>query len=299
MATLDLSFIDEARALEVEAIDTGCTMSEFTLAPGPSNFATDVGEGEEEALHGRPVDDVLEIGERLKDLPRYTDLAKRAFQQRGLSYPFEIDDSHQALTVSPGQFQLAIQVAGLSRVIRQGNPEASKFEKRAFRALHKLIGGWGVCVGSPRENPGMGAERTIRHYRSQLLPYEQGAAWPRDFSRNGDSGADGFIILGRGWGGPIAFYQSKNTGFDLEAHPEEFSRIPSIAEDWFGRRINTCRRIIPVLALNTVLTIELKEKIYTGRGELCGVHILDAVDILAAENLPTNHGTFRSTCHVL
>jgi hypothetical protein len=86
MASLDLSFIDEARALEVEVIDTGRGTSEFTLAPGVSNFATDVGEGDEEALHGRPVDDLLEIGERLKDLPRYVDLARLAFMQRGLTY---------------------------------------------------------------------------------------------------------------------------------------------------------------------------------------------------------------------
>jgi hypothetical protein len=40
---------------------------------------------DEEALHGRPVDDVLELGERLRDLPRYIELARPAFQQRGLT----------------------------------------------------------------------------------------------------------------------------------------------------------------------------------------------------------------------
>ena len=79
MAFLDLSFIDEARAVEVEAVDAGRSTSEFTLAPGPANFEGDVGEGNEEALHGRPVDDVLEVGERLRDLPRYIDLARLAF----------------------------------------------------------------------------------------------------------------------------------------------------------------------------------------------------------------------------
>jgi hypothetical protein len=285
--------------LEVEAVDTGRTTSEFTLAPGASNFGTDVGEDDEEALHGRPVDDLLEIGERLKDIPRYVDLARLAFQQRGLTYPFGIDESHQALAINHGQTQLASKVADLSRVIRRGNPDAAKFEKRAFRALHKLVGGWGMCVGSPRETPEMGAEKTIRHYRSQLLQHEQGTAWPTDFSPNGDGGADGFLILGRGWGGPIAFYQSKNTGFDLESHPEEFSRIPSIAEDWFGKKINAGRRIIPVLALNTVLTIDLKERIYAERGELHCVHIIDAVDILAAEDLPPTHVTLQPACQVL
>ncbi|MBI4658343.1 MAG: hypothetical protein HY735_05780 [Verrucomicrobia bacterium] len=298
MSLLDLSFIDEARALEVEAIDTGRGTSEFTLAPGPSNFDVDVGEGDEEALHGRPADDVFELGERLKNLPRYVDLARMAFQQRELTYPFQIDDSGQALVVSSGQKQLALRVADLSRVIRQGNPEASKFEKRAFRALQRLIGGWGVCVGSPRETEGIGAEKAIREYRSRLLGHERGSLWPADFSPNGDHGADGFLIVGRGWGGPIAFYQSKNTGFDLESHPEEFSRIPAIAEDWFGKKVNLGRRVIPVLALNTILSIELKEKIYAERGEH-GVHIIDAVDVLAAEHIAPTHATLRPECIVL
>jgi hypothetical protein len=299
MASLDLSFIDEARALEVEAIDTGRGTSEFTFAPRPTNFDAEVREGDEESLHGRPVDDVLELDERLNGLPRYVKLANSAFQQRGLTYPFEIDASGQALAVVPGQHGFASKVADLSRVIRRGNPDAAKFEKRAFRALHRLIGGWGICVGSPRETPQMGAEKAIRHCRSQLLPHEQDSHWPADFSPNGDKGADGFIILGRGWGGPVAFYQSKNTGFDLESHPEEFSRIPAIAEDWFGKKINAGRRIIPVLALNTVLSIELKEKIYSQRGEQQGVHIIDAVDILGAEEVAATHNTLQSACVVL
>jgi len=298
MALQDLSFIDEMRALEVQAIDLGRSTSEFTLAPGPASFEVEVGEGEEEALHGLPVDDVIEIGERLRDLRRYVDLARVAFHQRGLNYPFEIDTSGQSVTIASGKQQFASDVAQLSRIIRQGTPVASRFEKRAFRALQKLVGGWGVCVGSPREAAGWGAERTIRHYRSLLFDHEQAGQWPGDFSPNGDKGADGFLILGRSWGGPIAFYQSKNTGFELESHPEEFSRIPSIAEDWFGKKINTGRRIIPVLALNTVLTVDLKEKIYAARGEQ-GVHILDAVDILAAEHLQDEHETRKCGCLVL
>jgi hypothetical protein len=299
MALPDLSFIDEMRAVEVQAVDAGRSTSEFALAPGPGNFEQDVGDEEQEALHGRPVDDVLELGERLNDLHRYIELARVAFDQRGLAYPFEIDASRQGLTVIPMLKQLALKVAGLSRVVRHGNPEASKFEKRAFRALQRLTGGWGVCVGAPRETPEMGAEKCIRHYRSLLLPHEHGGQWPADFSPNGDMGADGFLILGRGWGGPIAFYQSKNTGFDLQSHPEEFSRIPAITEDWFGKRVSLGRRVIPVLALNTVLTIELKEKIYMERGELQGVHMIDAVDILAAENVPATHVTLQTDCVVL
>ncbi len=299
MVLQDLSFIDEMRALEVQAIDSGRSTSEFTLAPGPANFGAEIGEGEEEALHGRPVDDVIEVDERLGNLRRYVDLARSAFRQRGLTYPFEIDASRQSLAVSSGKQEFATIVAQLSRIIRLGNPEASRFEKRGFRALQKLMGGWGVCVGSPREKRGWGAERTIRHYRSLLREHEQAGQWPQDFSPNGDNGADGFLILGRSWGGPVAFYQSKNTGFDLGAHPEEFSRIPSIAEDWFGKKINVNRRIIPILALNTVLSVELKEKIFTERGDQHGVHIVDAVDILAAEHLDDAHETFKSCCIIL
>lgn len=299
MASLDLSFIDEARALEVEAIDTGRSTSEFTFAPGQTSLAGEIGESDEEPLYGLPVDDMLELDERLKQLPRYIEIARTAFMQRGLTYPFEIDDSRQSLTVRAGLEPFASSVAALSRVIRHANPDASKFEKRAFRALQKLIGGWGVCVGSPRATPGMGAERTIRHYRSLLLPHEQGSQWPEDFSPNGDNGADGFLILGRRWGGPVAFYQSKNTGFDLQSHPEEFNRIPSIAQDWFGKKVNLGRHVIRVLALNTVLTIDLKEKIYAERGEQSGVHIIDAVDILAAEEVAPTHPTFQSACIVM
>ena len=54
-----------------------------------------------------------------------------------------------------------------------------------------------------------------------------------------------------------------------------------------------------MLALNTVLTIELKEKIYMERGELHGVHMIDAVDILAAENVASTHVTMQTDCVVL
>ena len=298
MALDDLSFIDEARALEVEAIEPGCTRCDFTFAPGQASLGVAVSENDEEALNGRPVDDVIEIGERIRDLPRYVDLAKVAFQQRGLEYPFEIDESRQSLALLRGGRRLASKVADLSRIVRHGQKDAANFEKRAFRSLHKLIGGWGVCVGAPREALQMGEERTIRKFRDYLLPHECGSEWPTDFSPNGDHGADGFIILGRGWGGPIAFYQSKNTGFDLENYPEEFGRIPAIAEAWFGKKVDLGRQVIPVLALNTVLTIDLKEKIYSERGRH-GVHIIDAVDILAAEEVSPTHQASQCECLVL
>ena len=52
----DLSFIDEVRALEVEAIDAGRSTSEFTLAPGSANFDSDVGEGEDIRATGSRAD---------------------------------------------------------------------------------------------------------------------------------------------------------------------------------------------------------------------------------------------------
>lgn len=294
----ELSFIDEARALEIEAVEGGRGTSEFAFAPQSSNFDVVVGEGNDEALHGRPVDDIMELRERLEGLPRYVELARRAFEQRGLTYPFAIDDSRSSLGIIPGRRVEALQVARLSAMSRQGNPVASQFEKRAFRALHQWVAGWATCIGAPREEQGLGAEKTIRLFRHHLLPTERDDCWPEDFHRNGDHGADGFIILGRGWGGPVIFYQSKNTGFDLEAYPEEFARIPGITEDWFGRKLTEGRRIIPVLALNTILTIELKERIFAERGQDHGTHILDAVDILAAETVPPTDRTRRSDCLV-
>lgn len=294
----DLSFINEGRVLEVEAVDEGRGVSEFTLAPGSAGFGVNAGASEEESLFWRPVDDVMDVDDRSADLPRYVALAEAAFRQRGLVYPFAVDDSGDSLAIVPGRKQFASAVAALSRIVRHGNPAAAAFEKRGFRALQKFVGGWGACVGTPRQQEGMGAEKSTRRYRQLLLQHEAGTHWPPDFSPNGDNGADGLLILGRGWGGPIVFYQSKNTGFDLEAHPEEFSRIPAIAHDWFGKRVNKGRRVIPVLALNTVLTIEIKERIYEERGELNGAHMIDAVDILAAEHPPADHVTTRSGCLV-
>src|SRR5436190_20722060 len=113
MALPDLSFIDEMRALEIQAVDLGRSTSEFTLAPSKANFAQAVGENEEEALHGRPVDDVIEVEERRQFLHSYVDLARIAFQQRGLKYPFEIDASGQSLLVSLGAQTFAAAVGQL------------------------------------------------------------------------------------------------------------------------------------------------------------------------------------------
>ena len=111
--------------------------SEFTLAPGSTNFGDIVTEGDEQALHGTPVDDVQEVDERLRALTIYVELAKSAFEQRGLAYPFEIDDSRQSLAVAVESKGFAIKVADLSRVHSGRRPCCQQFEKRAFRALQR------------------------------------------------------------------------------------------------------------------------------------------------------------------
>ncbi len=47
------------------------------------------------------------------------------------------------------------------------------------------------------------------------------------------------------------------------------------------------------------IAVDLKERIYAERGELQGVHIIDVVDILAAENATTTHVTVLPACHIL
>ena len=56
------------------------------------------------------------------------------------------------------------------------------------QALQKLIGGWGICVGAPR-NSGAGAKQAMEQFRASLMKWEKGAMWPRDFAKNGDHGA--------------------------------------------------------------------------------------------------------------
>lgn len=102
----------------------------------------------------------------------------------------------------------------------------------------------------------------------------------------------------RATGGPILFYQAKNSTFDLKEHPEEFGRIPEILHDWFGRRWNQSRCVVPVLATNTVLTLEMKDRIFTARGSAVGTHLIDAVDIVCAEFTDDQHACRRHDCSV-
>jgi hypothetical protein len=291
MAALDLAFVESARQLEVDAMEGGRPLNEFTVDPRAEN-ASD----EEVPIMGRSVDDAEETAERVALVRQFLPYARAAYCQRGLAYPFQESAAGDSFEVVPGQERTASRAAELSSMIRKGQPISKRFEEIAFEALQRFVGGWGWCVGAPRNN-GRGAKHAIEEFRSELQKWESGDSWPTDFAKNGDHGADGFVILGRGWSGPILLYQAKNTNFELKDHPEEFARMPEILHDWFGRRWNQHRAVLPVLATNSVLTMEMKDGIYEARGD-AGVHMLDAVDILCAEFADAQHWTRRQHCIV-
>lgn len=288
MSLTDLSFIDTARRIEVEAIEGGRALSEFTLDPESG------GNDEEVRVHGKAIDDIEEGAERRRVLQEYVPHARSAFQQRGLTYPFHVSGADDSLEVLPGHDETARVVAKLSEIVSVGKAVAKEFESRAFRALQVLIGGWGACVGAPRDD-GHGPEAAIRRFRDLLQPWELGQEWPAAFAHSGDHGADGFVVLGRSWGGPVVFFQSKNTSFSLKDFPEEFARMPEVFNDWFGRRINRFRTVVPVCALNTILTVEQKERIAEARDPLGG-HIVDATDILSVELGVADHPLRLGSC---
>lgn len=287
----DLSFVETARALEIEAVEGGRALSEFSLSP-------DLPATEDDArVLGRAIDDVEEMAERIRAVEEYVDFARVAFRERGLIYPFTPTDAGDSLDTLPGHRGTALRVSALSGIVSQGHPVSKEFEKRAFTALQHLVGGWGVCVGAPRDD-GHGPERGIRRFRELLEPWETGAEWPAVYAASGDHGADGFVVLGRSWGGPVIFFQSKNSSFSLKNFPEEFARMSDIFLDWFGKRMDHRRTIVPVCAMNTVLTVELKERIAEARGPLRG-HMLDAVDIICAEVGSGDHALRLPGCTVL
>jgi hypothetical protein len=290
MTDLDLSFAESARALEVDAIEGGRSLNEFTLDP-----QTSVND-EEVPVLGRSVDDAEETAERVSLIRRFLEYARLAYEQRGLVYPFQSAAGGDSLEIVPGHEPVAKRCAEISAMIRKGQPISKQFEETAFRALQKLVGGWAVCIGAPRRN-GTGAELAIREFRRCLTRWETGGSWPSDFARNGDHGADGFIILGRAWGGPIVFFQAKNTNLDIKDHPEEFARHPEIIHDWFGKRWNQHRIIIPIIATNSVLTLEMKDRFFEARGN-SAVHMIDAVDILYTEVGSPRHHLRRQQCIV-
>jgi hypothetical protein len=288
MTVFDLSFAESGRALEIDAIEGGRSLNEFTLDPQTSF------NDEEVPVLGRSVDDAEETAERVSLIRGFLQYARLAYEQRGFVYPFQSSAGGDSLEIVPGHELVAERCAELSAMIRKGQPVAKQFEDTAFRALQKLIGGWAACVGAPRNNR-MGAEQAIREFRRCLTRWEAGGSWPSDFARNGDHGADGFIILGRAWGGPIVFFQAKNTNLDIKDHPEEFARLPEIIHDWFGKRWNQHRIIIPVIATNSILTFEMKDRFFESRGT-AAVHMIDAVDILCAERISPRHSLRRQRC---
>ena len=287
----DLAFIETARALESEAVEGGRASSEFGRSP-------DVDEHFEEArVLGRGADDAEEVADRIHAVEEYVAFARVAFQQRGLTYPFAASATGDSLESLPGHRETAKRVAELSGMVSLGHPVSKQFERRAFLALQTLVGGWGVCVGAPRDD-GQGPKAGIKRFRGMLEPWEIGAEWPSTYAASGDLGADGFAILGRGWGGPVVFFQSKNCSFSLKNFPEEFARMSDVFLDWFGKRVDHGRTIIPVCAMNTVLTVELKERIAEARGPFRG-HMIDAVDILGVEIVGSGLMLRQSACTIL
>jgi hypothetical protein len=83
MRHLDLSFIDSARALEVESVEGGRSQNEFTFDPGTG------GNDEEVPVLGRSVDDAEETEERVSLIRQFLGYARSAYEQRGLIYPFQ------------------------------------------------------------------------------------------------------------------------------------------------------------------------------------------------------------------
>jgi hypothetical protein len=110
---------------------------------------------------------------------------------------------------------------------------------------------------------------------------------------------DAVWILGRSWGGPILALQAKNAEFSITDLPQEFMRISEVLLPWFGRRIDQRRATVPIYAVNTVLTTEMKEKAFEACGGQRGLHILDAVDVLLAEQSPKDLFVEHSRLQIL
>lgn len=284
-----LAFVAIARQLEIEAVEGGRPLNEFSLAPHEA--AAD----EEHSILGRPVDDTEETAERIDAVTRYVPYAQRAFKERGLTYPFRASAQGDALAVLPGLKRLALACAQLGSYVSVGGAVAKEFERRGLRALHALTSGWAACVGSPRAS-GSGPRAAVKKFRSLLARSELGTFERDSYPTSGDLGADGFLVAGRTWGGPVFYFQAKNSFFDFRDYPPEFARLPQVLEDWFGKKLNQTRRIVPVLGLNSVLTSQAKDQAYVNRGEGFGVHIFDVVDILAAEYGDPSSELRRSIC---
>ena len=281
-SNIDLSWIPIGRNMEVESIDGGRASNEFTLGPSDSGIEND----EELPVNLRAVDDAEETEQRVKSIEKYVPYAQRAYAERGLSYPFRKSDSGDSLVVLPSaqMRDLAVKTVDLNRIISTTGGAQRNLEKRGFNALHTYLGGVGACVGASRVGR-TGPKRAVEQFRTLLLDHERGDHHDQ-YPANGDLGADGFIVLGRPWVGPLIFYQSKNTPFDMREFPAEFSQVNGIGK-WFGRALHRQRPIFSVFAANTLLTMAARESIFETQGN-SAVMIIDAADILAAEmNQPT------------
>lgn len=243
-------------------------------------------------------DDIQEMEGRVANLQKYVPYAKKAFAERGLTYPFKTTANMATLESLPGQRSFAIECAQLSSAVGIGGSVAKKFEVRAFRALHRLIGGWAVCVGAPREK-GTGCRRAVRAFRDQLNKVELGRYCNTDPPRSGDYRMDGIWLLGREWGGPLVYFQAKNSLFDPDRFAGDLLRLSDSLNEWFGRPLDKYREVIQVCAVNTILTTELKEDAFHACKAGCGYHILDGVDILFAETCPDGFHEVRDRLQVL
>ena len=287
----DVSWIQEGRSLEVEAIAPG--QSTARLMGTPSQGTVD----EEASVVMSEVSEIQDVESRVRLLEVYVPHARQAFRDRELRYPFTNVAYGSSLTVLPGSMELAKSAAELTELVSRGGPSAKEFEVRATRALRRLVGGWAVCVGFPREDTELygGMEKAVMGFR-KLLEKERGDFLPDCWPPGGDDGLDAIFLLGRSWGGPLVLLQSKNSSFEIKHLPTEFLRMSDICHTWFGRPIAKGRAVVPVYAVNSVLTHEMKECVYAAGNEC---HIIDAVDILLAESLPADQPRYGESLLVM
>src|SRR5258705_68155 len=239
----DVSFIQNGRRLEVEAVLGGRRSNELSMTQSSNEVLP-------------TEEDAQETDERLQLLTSYVPFMNMAFDERGLAYPFARSHGGDALSVSPRSIALATRCAELSEMVGKGNgalPIAKNFEKRAVGALHSLIGGWAVCVGHPRDD-GTGLAKAVRAFRSLIRNDGNPFDGKKEYSPGGDLGADAFWVLGRSWSGPIIYFQAKNTQFSIDDVPGEFFRVSDVLLEWFGRRLDQGRSLIRVFGVNSVLT---------------------------------------------
>jgi hypothetical protein len=276
----DLAFVGDARKMEEEAIQPGIRAISLGSSLSIANNVIP------------STADIEETERRIRLLKEYVPHAQQAYRDRGLTYPFDISASGDCLVVLPGQETAAQTASELSMIRSQGGQVAKAFEVRACRALHRLIGGWAACVGAPRLGKKVGTRKAVEKFRG-LLGSECSKKYKKKYPPNSDMGADAFWILGRDWGGPLVYLQAKNMDFDMSDAPPEFQNIGNVVRHWFGRSLDLGRSVLSVLAVNTVVTLEMKHHAFQCCGPGKGYHLIDAVDILHAESLPSTFVTKR------